>query len=137
MHETASESKAPGGGSVSAAMGAMGAALSTMVANLSSHKRGWTTLGGVLRLGRKRQGLSRRTAPLSGRGYQRLQSNSSCLASAELYPGREDRPKEAIQEATKGAILIPFRVMEVALKSMEVAQGMAEVGWQPQPPTPA
>jgi glutamate formiminotransferase/formiminotetrahydrofolate cyclodeaminase len=41
VHETASESKAPGGGSISSAMGAFGAALGTMVANLSSHKRGW------------------------------------------------------------------------------------------------
>ncbi len=41
MEETASESPAPGGGSVSAYMGSMGAALATMVANLSSHKRGW------------------------------------------------------------------------------------------------
>src|SRR5687768_16319717 len=39
--ETASESPAPGGGSISAYMGALGAALGTMVANLSSHKRGW------------------------------------------------------------------------------------------------
>ena len=41
VYETASESPAPGGGSVSAAMGALGAALATMVVNLSSHKRGW------------------------------------------------------------------------------------------------
>ena len=40
-NETASESPAPGGGSIAATMGAMGAALGTMVANLSSHKRGW------------------------------------------------------------------------------------------------
>ena len=56
MDETASESPAPGGGSVSAYMGALGVALGTMVANLSAHKRGWDEqVEGILRLGRKRK----------------------------------------------------------------------------------
>ena len=57
VEETASESPAPGGGSIAATMGAMGAALATMVANLSSHKRGWTSAGKRSPTGRKRARL--------------------------------------------------------------------------------
>jgi glutamate formiminotransferase/formiminotetrahydrofolate cyclodeaminase len=54
VYETASESPAPGGGSISAAMGAMGAALGTMVANLSSHKPGGTIVGKNFQIGQKK-----------------------------------------------------------------------------------
>ncbi len=127
--ETASESVAPGGGSVAAAIGAFGAALATMVANLSSHKRGWdsrweefsdwadkgkTCHAELLSL------IDRDTDAFNG-----------MMAAFGLPRGTEEElavREEAIQAATRGAIEVPLRVMEVALDSMDVIEAMAEHG---------
>ena len=129
VHETASESKAPGGGSISSAMGAMGAALGTMVANLSSHKRGWDDrweeFSEWAEKGKACHDELLRLIDEDTNAFNRI-------VAAWRLPDTTDAEKSAkqaaIQEATKGAILAPFRVMEVSLKSMEVARGMAETG---------
>jgi len=127
--ETASESPAPGGGSVSAAIGAMGAALATMVANLSSHKRGWDE---------RWEEFSQWAE--KGKHYHdellRLVDEDTVafnrIMDAYRLPQGDDAQKQsrkqAIQEATRGAIEAPLRVMQVALDSFEVIEAMAEIG---------
>ena len=127
--ETASESPAPGGGSVSASMGAMGAALATMVANISSHKRGW----------------DERWEEFSdwaekGKAYhdellrlidEDTDAFNEIMAAFGLPKGTEEERaarNRAIQDATKHAIEIPFKVMQTAYESMEVIKAMAETG---------
>jgi glutamate formiminotransferase/formiminotetrahydrofolate cyclodeaminase len=127
--ETASESKAPGGGSVSAAIGAMGAALSTMVANLSSHKRGWDDrweeFSGWAERGKACHDELLRLVDEDTNAFNQI------VAAWGLPDGtaEEKQAKQrAIQDATKGAIGVPLRCMEVALESMDVAKGMADIG---------
>lgn len=127
--ETASESKAPGGGSISAAMGAFGAALGTMVANLSSHKAGWDDrweeFSGWAERGKACHDELLKLIDLDTDAFNKI-------VAAWRLPTGTDAEKaaqaEAIQAATKEAILVPFRVMEVALASMDVAKAMAETG---------
>ena len=127
--ETASESPAPGGGSVAAYASTMGVALATMVANLSAHKRGW----------------DERWASFSNvaeRGIQ-LQAQLAALVDAdtaafnqimEAYglPKATDNQKkvrhQAIQDATRHAIEIPMHVARLSMSAMEVASEMAAIG---------
>jgi glutamate formiminotransferase/formiminotetrahydrofolate cyclodeaminase len=129
VHETASESKAPGGGSISSAMGAMGAALGTMVANLSSHKRGWDDrweeFSDWAEKGKACHDELLRLIDEDTNAFNKI------MAAFGL-PGTTDEEKaaknQAIQAATKEAIEVPLRVMQVSLESMEVAKAMAEIG---------
>ncbi|HJP82922.1 MAG TPA: glutamate formimidoyltransferase [Fimbriimonadaceae bacterium] len=129
VEETASESPAPGGGSIAATMGAMGAGLATMVANLSSHKRGWD----------ERWEEFSNWAETGKSYYARLLKliDEDTAAFDELMacfglPKGSDEEKaaraEAIQSATKQAVEVPLEVMQVALESMEVIRAMAEIG---------
>jgi len=127
--ETASESKAPGGGSISSAMGAMGAALGTMVANLSSHKRGWDDrweeFSDWAVRGKECHDELLRLIDLDTDAFNKI------VAAWGLPDGSEDEKaakNKAIQAATKEAIEIPFRVMETSLRCMEVCKAMAEIG---------
>ena len=123
VEETAGESPAPGGGSVAAAVGAFGAALGTMVANLSSHKRGWDDrweeFSAVAERG-KRCHVE----------LQRLVDEDTDAFNGIVAAWRVDESERdaAIQAATRRAIEVPLRVMEVALESMEVAKAMAAEG---------
>ncbi len=127
--ETASESPAPGGGSVSAYMGAMGVALGTMVANLSSHKRGWDDrweeFSDWAEKGMKYQSELVRLVDEDTDAFNKIMD-------AFGLPKKTDEEKaarkEAIQDATKNAIMVPFRVMEVAYNALEVVKAMAEIG---------
>jgi len=129
VHESASESKAPGGGSIAAAMGAMGASMATMVANLSSHKRGWDDrweeFSEWAEKGKSCHDELLRLVDDDTNAF-------NCIVAAWGLPSGSDTEKaakrDAIQAATKGAIEVPLRVMEVALESMEVAKAMAEIG---------
>ncbi|HDR88821.1 MAG TPA: glutamate formimidoyltransferase [Bacteroidetes bacterium] len=127
--ETSSESPAPGGGSVSACMGALGAALGTMVANLSSHKRGWDD---------RWEEFS--DWAVKGKQYQekliRLVDEDTAafdsLMEAYGLPKKTDEEKaereRAVQNATKKAMQVPLKVMETALDAMEVCRAMAKAG---------
>jgi len=127
--ETSSESVAPGGGSISACMGALGVALGTMVANISSHKRGWDErweeFSDWAEKGRKYQDELIKLIDEDTMAFNRIMD-------AYGLPKKTDQEKKernkAIQDATKYAIEIPFRVMESAYGSMEVIKAMAETG---------
>ncbi|MBN1339997.1 MAG: glutamate formimidoyltransferase [Bacteroidales bacterium] len=128
-YETASESPAPGGGSISAAMGALGAALGTMVANLSSHKRGWDDrweeFSGWAEKGMHFVDELSRLIDEDTLAFNRIMDAFGLPKKSE-----EDKKarQNAIQEATRYAIEVPFRVMNVCYDSMEVMQAMAETG---------
>ncbi|MFQ5411530.1 MAG: glutamate formimidoyltransferase [Phycisphaerae bacterium] len=127
--ETASESPAPGGGSISASVGAMGAALATMVANLSSHKRGWDERWEEFSKWAERGKVVH--AELLRLVDEDTAAFNAVMAAFGLPLGTEAEKAErhaAIQAATRGAIEAPFRVMEQALASMEVIRAMAEIG---------
>ncbi len=128
---TGSEFPAPGGGSISAYMGALGAALGTMVANLSAHKRGWD----------ERWEEYSDWAEKGAYYYKALvnmvdeDTNAfNKIMEAFRLPKKTDEEKavrnNAVQEATKNAINVPFKIMELACDSMEVMKAMAEIGLQ-------
>ena len=127
--ETASESPAPGGGSISAYAGAMGAALATMVANLSSHKRGWDDRWEEFsKWAEKGQQLKDELLRLVDRDTDAF----NLIMTAFRLPKNTDAEKQArldaIESATKTAIDIPFRVMEVSYEVLPLCKAMAETG---------
>jgi glutamate formiminotransferase / formiminotetrahydrofolate cyclodeaminase len=127
--ETASESPAPGGGSIAAYVGVLGISLGTMVANLSSHKKGWDAQWKYFSdWALKGQALKKELLRLVDEDT--LAFNKIMLAFA-LPKGSDDEKRirtEAIQEATKYAILTPFKVMQLAYQSMELMKEMVEKG---------
>ena len=129
VHETASESPAPGGGSISAAVGAMGAALGTMVANISSHKRGWDDrweeFSDWAEKGKAYHDELLRLIDEDTNAFNKIMAAFGLPKGTDAEKAERDR---AIQDATKQAILIPFRVMEKAYESMEVIKAMAAIG---------
>lgn len=127
--ETASESPAPGGGSISAYMGALGAALASMVANLSSHKKGWDDrweeFSQWAEKGEKIKNELVRLVDADTQAFNQI------MAAFGLAKNTDDEKKvrtKAIQDATKNAMQVPFQVMERAFASMEVIKAMAEIG---------
>ena len=127
--ETASESPAPGGGSISAYSGAMGAALATMVANLSANKRGWDDRWEEFSSWAEK-GISYQKELLELVDEDTKAFNQIMYAFKLPKENESDIKKrnDAIQNATKNAILTPYRVMQVALDSMSVIKKMAEIG---------
>ena len=127
--ETASESPAPGGGSISAYCGAMGAALATMVANLSANKRGWDDRWKEFSSWAEK-GISYQKELLELVDEDTKAFNQ--IMDAFKLPKENEfdikKRNDAIQNATKNAILTPYRVMQVALDSMSVIKKMAEIG---------
>jgi len=127
--ETASESPAPGGGSISAYVGALGISLGTMVANLSSHKKGWDAQWKYFS-DWALQGQELKKEMLRLVDEDTIAFNKIMLAFS-LPKGSEEEKKirtAAIQDATKFAILTPFKVMHVAFKSMALMKEMVEKG---------
>ena len=128
-NETASESPAPGGGSISAYCGAMGVALGTMVANLSAHKRGWDEKWELFSEWAEK-GIEYQNKLLSLVDEDTNAFNM--IMTAFQLPKETDIDKEkrhnAIQKATKNAILTPLKVMEVSYESMGLMKKMAEIG---------
>ena len=127
--ETASESPAPGGGSVAASVGALGAALGTMVANLSAHKRGWDERWQEFSDWAVR-GKEIYEAMLSLVDRDKEAFNS-VMAAHRLPKATESERRhrdEAAQEAARQAIEVPLEVMEKSLESMPLLMAMAESG---------
>ena len=127
--ETASESPAPGGGSVSAYVGALGISLGTMVANLSSHKKGWDErwdeFGQWADKGQQYKNELVRLVDEDTHSFNRIMQAMALPKNSEEEKAAR---KQAIQQATKYAIEVPFKVMQTALESMEVIKAMAETG---------
>ena len=128
-NETSSESPAPGGGSISAYCGAMGVSLGTMVANLSAHKRGWDDrweeFSGWAEKGMDYQNTLLNLVDEDTNAFNKIMDAFRLPKDTE---SNKSKRKKSIQEATKYAILTPFKVMETAYNSMEVMQAMAEIG---------
>ncbi len=127
--ETASESPAPGGGSIAAYMGALGAALGTMVANLSAHKRGWDDrweeFSDWAEKGMRWVDSLRLMVDEDTRAFNRVMD---AFGLPKTTPEEKNQRKKAIQEATRQATLVPFKVMELALASMDLLETMARNG---------
>ena len=127
--ETASESPAPGGGSIAAYVAALGAALATMVANLSSHKKGWDDrweeFSEWAEKGQEYKNELTRLVDADTRAFNGIMAAFGLPKTTEEEKTLRTR---AIQEATKVAIEIPLRVMEIAYDSLEVIRAMAEMG---------
>ena len=127
--ETSRESPAPGGGSVAAYMGALGAALGTMVANLSSHKPGWDDRWEEFsRWADKGQALSSELLVLVDEDTRAFNK----IMEAFGLPKKTDEDKrlrsEAIQAATLFATQVPLQTMQAAFGAFELCQAMAEQG---------
>ena len=129
VEETASESVAPGGGSVAAALGALGAALGTMVANLSSHKRGWDERWEEFsEWADKGKACHVELTRLIDADTDSFNAIMAAFGLPRATETEEAARNEAIQTATRGAIEVPLRTMQVALDSMEVIAAMAQHG---------
>jgi glutamate formiminotransferase/formiminotetrahydrofolate cyclodeaminase len=129
VEETASESVAPGGGSVSAYLGALGAALGTMVANLSAHKRGWDDRWEEFSDWADRgKACHDELLTLIDRDTDAFNEIMAAFGMPKGSHEEQAARTEAIQAATRLAIEVPLRVMEVSLESMEVIEAMARIG---------
>jgi glutamate formiminotransferase/formiminotetrahydrofolate cyclodeaminase len=129
VEQTASESPAPGGGSVAAAVGALGAALGTMVANLSSHKRGWDERWEEFSEWAERGKTYH--VELMALIDEDTRAFEGVLEAYRLPQGTQEENEKrriAIQEATREAVRVPHRIMESTLGSMDVIHAMAEKG---------
>lgn len=127
--ETASESPAPGGGSVSALCGALGAALGTMVANLSSHKKGWDHRWEEFsEHAAHGQELMKEMLYLVDEDTNAFNAIMAGFGMPKSNDEEKAARKAAIEAATIYAIKIPFRSMEVALQAMDLAIEMAAKG---------
>lgn len=128
-NETASESPAPGGGSVSALVGALGASLATMVANLSSHKKGWDDRWEYFSdWAEKGQQLKDELLFLVDEDTRSFNNIMDAFRMPNQTDEEKTLRKKAIQEATRYATEIPFRVMKTAFAILEIAEAMAEHG---------
>jgi len=129
VNETASESPAPGGGSISAAMGAFGAALATMVANLSAHKAGWDNrweeFSNWADKGKYYHDQLVKMVDEDTNAFNRIMDAFGLPKATEAEKATR---KKAIQDATLYATEVPFRVMQLCYESMEVIKAMAETG---------
>ena len=129
VEETASESVAPGGGSVAATLGALGAALGTMVANLSSHKRGWDERWAEFSAwAEKGKACHDELLALIDADTDAFKEIMDAFGMPNGTDAEKASRREAVQAATRGAIEVPLRVMEVSLASMDVIAVMAETG---------
>jgi len=127
--ETASESPAPGGGSISAYVGSLGISLATMVANLSSHKKGWDDRWEEFsNWAEKGQHLKNELLKLVDADTAAFNKIMTAFALPKTTDDEKNLRTEAIQQATKYAIDIPFKVMQLSYQSLEVIRAMAEVG---------
>ncbi len=127
--ETASESPAPGGGSISAYMGALGAALSAMVANLSAHKRGWDSrweeFSSVAEQG---QNLIDELLDLVDEDTAAFDRIMECFSMPKTSEEEKAARAAAIEASTLEAARVPLHTMEASLKALPLALEMARKG---------
>ncbi len=127
--ETASESMAPGGGSIAAYVGALGVSLGTMVANLSAHKPGWDDQWETFsKWAEKGQAYKNKLLYLVD---EDTNSFNRIIEAFRLPKGSSEEKEirlKAVENATKYATEIPFQVMQTAYQSIEVMQAMIKEG---------
>jgi glutamate formiminotransferase/formiminotetrahydrofolate cyclodeaminase len=127
--ETASESPAPGGGSIAAYIGSLGVSLATMVANLSSHKKGWDErweeFSNWAEKGQQYKDELLQLVDADTKAFNGI------MNAMDLPKGTDEEKKTrvaALEVATKVAIEVPFKVMKLSYDSMGVIKAMAESG---------
>lgn len=127
--ETASESPAPGGGSISAYIGALGVSLATMVANLSSHKKGWDDRWAEFsNWAEKGEELKQKLVRMVDADTDAFNNIMLAYSLPNTTKAEKAERQNAIQAATKEAIEIPLAVMQLAHASLEVIRAMADTG---------
>lgn len=128
-NETASESPAPGGGSISAYVASLGVSLATMVANLSSHKKGWDERWEEFSVwATKGQQLKDQLLKLVDEDTMSFNKIMEAFALPKSTDDEKKLRDEAIQAATKYAIEVPFKVMELSYESILIAKQMVQIG---------
>jgi glutamate formiminotransferase/formiminotetrahydrofolate cyclodeaminase len=129
IDETASESPAPGGGSVSACIGAMGIALGTMVANLSSHKKGWDDRWEEFsNWAEKGKALKEELVKLVDEDTDAFNKIMDAFSLPKSSTAEKESRKKAIQIATLNAIEVPFKTMKTAFQGFELISEMVKKG---------
>ncbi|PRZ00629.1 glutamate formiminotransferase/formiminotetrahydrofolate cyclodeaminase [Marinilabilia salmonicolor] len=127
--ETASESPAPGGGSIAAYTGALGAALGTMVANLSAHKRGWDHRWEAFSTAaEKGMKIQQKLLLLVDEDTQAFNKIMDAFSLPKSNEEEKSARTEAIQKATEYATRVPLKVMKTAFESFSLLKDMAENG---------
>ena len=127
--ETASESMAPGGGSIAAYVGALGVSLGPMVANLSAHKPGWDDQWETFSTwAEKGQAYKNKLLYLVDEDTNSFNRIIEAFRLPKGSPEEKAFRQEAVEEATKYATEIPFQVMQTAYQSIEVMQAMIKEG---------
>lgn len=127
--ETASESPAPGGGSISAYVGALGAALGTMVANLSAHKRGWDERWEFFsRWAEQGQEIEEELLKLVDEDTRAFEGIMQAFRLPKGTAEEKAARRAAIQGATRYAIEIPLKVAETALRAFDLLEAMVKEG---------
>ena len=129
MNEAASESVAPGGGSVSAYVGSLGIALGTMVANISGHKRGWDHRWKEFsEWAEKGKEIQNRLLRFVDEDTEAFNMILEAIGLPKKTDEEKKARKDAIAAATKHATLVPFRVMETALPGFSLIREMVQKG---------
>lgn len=129
LQETASESPAPGGGSISAYIGALGASLATMVANLSSHKRGWDDKWEQFSiLAEKGQESILQLEKLVDEDTKAFNNIINAFRLGDKTKKEKEYKADEIQKATLYAIQIPLKIMKYSLDSMSLIETLADSG---------
>lgn len=127
--ETSSESPAPGGGSISAYVGALGIALAGMVANLSSHKRGWDARWKEFSdVAQNAESLKKQLIHMVDEDTRAFNKIMDAFGLPNGSPDEKAARKLAIQAATLYAIEVPFKVMQLSASTLDIIQQMAEYG---------
>ena len=128
-NETSRESPAPGGGTISAYMGALGAALGTMVANLSSHKAGWDARWEEFsNWAEKGQAIQAELMVLVDEDTEAFNRIMSAFGLPKGTDEEKAARSQAIQEATLFATEVPLHTMKASYKVFELCRAMAEEG---------
>ncbi|HRH66902.1 MAG TPA: glutamate formimidoyltransferase [Bacteroidia bacterium] len=128
-NETASESPAPGGGSIAAYTGALGVSLGTMVANLSSHKKGWDTKWEEFSdWAGKGQAIKSELLKLVDEDTRAFNQIMNAFGLPKSNDEEKKARSEAIEAATRNATEVPYKIMELSFASMTVLKAMAENG---------
>jgi glutamate formiminotransferase / formiminotetrahydrofolate cyclodeaminase len=128
-NETASESPAPGGGSIAAYAGVLGASLGTMVANLSSHKRGWDDRWEEFSIeAEKGMEIQKKLLHLVDEDTLAFQKIMNAFALPKSNEEEKAARTKAVQNATLNAAKVPLLVMKTAFRCFDLLRNMAKEG---------